>query len=442
MLMFFLIFLASGIDNFFHPLSLSLGLWILFLFNIRNFTHGTNCLIIPYTLLALSFVIGFMYIILFIYMNELSFSNNILFSYNDTINKLFFTRFLEDQERDDLQIAGLVKGREPADLFYSIVQVICWFGLFFITISQKVTNKSNFLNKLLLGGALFFVFSWCLDLIFLVSHKPEILDEGNFHGITSEPYRHAELALIYFVLFMTKVLINRHYKSNNIKTDKKILNFSLIIVIFNFLYISNDTFFYCFLIIIALYFFVKSYHFSKLIYLTSMFGFYGYIVILGTIEGDSLKLFLNDLTFIDHTWEYQFQNHFYGINIMKQCGLLGCGFGIWSPVPVGWQPTLLVTTYGGWGTEGTLFAKDVASLWIRLLKDLGILGLIIIYFIFKKLKKLMYSNIFYLRFFGAGFLVYSLSRLFHSGFYYNADLFLMIFLLIIFASHQDQDQKI
>ena len=72
---------------------------------------------------------------------------------------------------------------------------------------------------------------------------------------------------------------------------------------------------------------------------------------------------------------------------MKQCGLLGCGFGIWSPVPVGWQPTLLVTTYGGWGTEGTLFAKDVASLWIRLLKDLGILGLIIIYFIFKKLKK-------------------------------------------------------
>ena len=434
MFLTFLIFLTSSIDNFFHPISTSLLLWVFFLLTIKNLSNNQGTFVIPYNLLPLPLIICFFYIIFFIYNYELTFTNEIKHMYNKVLDQEYLIRYLQSQTRDDIQISGLMEGRNTSQIFYSLIQVTCWSTLFFVTISQKIINKIFILNKLLLGSSLYFLFSWLIDLVFLTTIKPEILDYGNFHGISSEPFRQSELALIHFILFFTKFLMSKHsisYKNNN---DIKILYFSFFISVLNFLYLANDTFFYCFILMFILTLCIKSYILSKLIYLLSIVSLSLYIFILAIGDGESLKLFFEELNILDHTWEYQFQNHFYGINILKQCGIIGCGFGIWPPIPHEWEPTLFVSTYGGWATEGTLFAKDLAGLWIRLLKDLGIIGFLIICYIFYKIKILMYSEELYLRFFGLGFLIYSLSRLFHSGFYYNADLFLMIFLLVIFSN--------
>ena len=437
MLMSFLIFLTSGIDNFFHPLTFSLIIWILFLIRINRYTEFKDSFIIPYNLLLFPILLGFFYLLYFILTGEFTFYSDAQNNFNKAYDNFYFERFMKNQGRDDLQIKSLLSGRDNLNLIYSIIQIIFWFTLFFISIAQKIKSVNYLLNKLLLGSSLFFLFSWIIDVYFLVSQKPDFLDQDTFHGITSEPYRQSELALIHLILFFTKLFMNVSSNKNINKSDLEIILFGATISILNLLYLDNHTFIYMLVILVSLSILIINIKVSKLIFILASISLPAYVILLNFYIAPNIDD-LTVLKLIDHTWQYQLQNHFYAINITNQCGIFGCGFGIWPPVPSSFEPIIFVKTYGGWGSEGTLYAKDLAGLWLRLVKDIGIFGVFLIIYIFAKLKNLMFSEIYYIRFFGLGFLVYSLSRLFHSGFYYNADLFLMLFFLFIFSKSQSK----
>lgn len=441
MFSFFTVFLASSLDNFFHPISISLVVWILVLFFISKIFKNQSNTLFPLGLILFSSSLSIIYFFVFLYNEEISLSLvNITSHIKNIADKVYLDKLIELVD-DSVSTAGILESRTPNDLFFSIFQLLIWTSIVFITISQKINDKLQAMNTILLGSSLYLFLSWSLDLIFLLTFKPEFLDENHFHGISSEPHRQSELAFIHIFLLFTKINFNKETRIEENKTEKRIIFFGSAMAVLNLLYLSNLNFLYSTVLFTILYFFCKNEFMSKLIFLTSLVIFFGYLITLLYIDKNTVIALLKENEFFDHTWEYQFQNHLNGAKLFLQCGIFGCGFGTWHPAPNGWDPIIIVSGSGGWMDLGTPIAKDVASLWVRLLKDVGLISIFFMFYFFMKLKFYLFSKSFYPRVLGLGILIYAASRMFHSGFYFNADLFLILMLLHFFSDNKKIENK-
>ena len=142
-----------------------------FIFISKIFKNQSNTLF-PLGLILFSSSLSIIYFFVFLYNEEISLSLvNITSHIKNIADKVYLDKLIELKD-DSVSTAGILESRTPNDLFFSIFQLLIWTSIVFITISQKINDKLQAMNTILLGSSLYLFLSWSLDLIFLLTFKP------------------------------------------------------------------------------------------------------------------------------------------------------------------------------------------------------------------------------------------------------------------------------
>ena len=275
----------------------------------------------------------------------------------------------------------------------------------------------------------FFLISGVYDLIRLTTNISFYQrDPDHYYGISYEPWLQAELILIYIILLTI-------FKKEILKIYSPIIIlFTFIPILFGYSIDQLTISIFLFIIIFIPFYYLK----NSLVFLL-LFGFLTYWLILLFLDQETLYYILNNYNF-EHTLSLGIQNHFFSVKQFWQCGLLGCGFGV-MPIPIFIDTDFIhipavtlyeeINNYKSYPIKKTIYMKDAGSIFFRLIRDVGMIGLFFTLMWFYTLGKLIKcNNNFTVHALVCLLIILSSAWFFHYGVYTSGKLYLIVIVFL------------